>query len=191
MASDTRDRLIRSTSRLLRTQGYAATGLNQVMAEAEAPRGSMYFHFPGGKVELAGAAVDRFAERSTARMRKILAEHDTVADAVAAIFDSYVEHLERTGYAEGCAVASVALDAASTHPLLAEATGRALRTWTGVLAEALEAEGREPAVAHGLATVVIAAIEGTVVMARGEQSTEPIVTTRDVLRTMLAQRPSR
>jgi TetR/AcrR family transcriptional regulator, lmrAB and yxaGH operons repressor len=187
VASDTRDRLIRSTSRLLRTQGYAATGLNQVMAEAEAPRGSMYFHFPGGKVELAGAAVDRFAERSTARMRKILAEHDTVADAVAAIFDGYVDHLERTAYAEGCAVASVALDAASTQPLLAEATGRALRTWTGVLAEALEAEGREPAEAHGLATVVIAAIEGTVVMARGEQSTEPIVTTRDVLRTMLTR----
>jgi TetR/AcrR family transcriptional regulator, lmrAB and yxaGH operons repressor len=176
VASDTRDRLIRSTSRLLRTQGYAATGLNQVMAEAEAPRGSMYFHFPGGKVELAGAAVDRFAERSTARIRKILAEHDTVADAVAAIFDSYVEHLERTVYAEGCAVASVALDAASTPPSLAEATGRALRTWTEVLAEA-----------HGLATVVIAAIEGTIVMARGEQSTEPIVTTRDVLRTVLAR----
>jgi AcrR family transcriptional regulator len=191
VASDTRDRLIRSTSRLLRTQGYAATGLNQVMAEAEAPRGSMYFHFPGGKVELAGAAVDRFAERSTARMRKTLADHDTVADAVTAIFDSYVEHLEGTGYAEGCAVASVALDAASTHPSLADATGRALRTWTDVLAEALEAEGREPAEAHGLATVVIAAIEGTVVMARGEQSVEPIATTRDVLRTMLAQRPSR
>jgi AcrR family transcriptional regulator len=191
VASDTRDRLIRSTSRLLRTQGYAATGLNQVMAEAEAPRGSMYFHFPGGKVELAGAAVDRFAERSTARMRKTLADHDTVADAVTAIFDSYVEHLEGTGYAEGCAVASVALDAASTHPSLADATGRALRTWTDVLAEALEAEGREPAEAHGLATVVIAAIEGTVVMARGEQSVEPIATTRDVLRTMLAQTPSR
>ena len=187
MASDTRDRLVRSTSRLLRTQGYAATGLNEIMAEAEAPRGSMYFHFPGGKVELAGAAVDRFAERATARMRRILGEHDTVADAVGAIFDQYVEHLDATAYAEGCAVASVALDAASKHPSLAEATGRALREWTGVLAEALEAEGREPAEAHGLATVVIAAIEGTVVMARGEQSTEPIATTRDVLRTMLTR----
>jgi TetR/AcrR family transcriptional repressor of lmrAB and yxaGH operons len=187
VASDTRERLIRSTSRLLRMQGYAATGLNQVMAEAKTPRGSMYFHFPGGKVELAGAAVERFAERSTARMREILAEHDTVADAVAAIFDSCVEHLERTGCAEGCAVASVALDAASTHPSLADATGRGLRTWTGELASALEAEGHTPAEAHGLATVVIAAIEGTGMMARGEQSTEPMVTTRDVLRTMLAR----
>ena len=186
MASDTRERLVRSTSRLLRTQGYAATGLNQVMAEADAPRGSMYFHFPGGKVELAAAAVDRFALRATERMTEMLAEHDTVADAVAEIFDNYVVHLERTAYAEGCAVASVALDAASTHPTLADATGRALREWTDVLAAALEAEGRDPAEAHALATVVIAGIEGTVVMARGEQSTEPIATTREVLRTLLA-----
>ncbi len=90
----------------------------------------MYFHFPGGKVELAAAAVDRFAARATARMHEILAEHDTVADAVAAIFDGYVERLDRTAYAEGCAVATVALDAASTHPLLADATGKALREWT-------------------------------------------------------------
>ena len=186
MASDTRERLVRSTSRLLRTQGYTATGLNQVMAEADAPKGSMYFHFPGGKVQLAAAAVDLFAERSTSRMRRYVAEHDTVRDAVSAIFDAYVEHLERTGYTEGCAVATVARDAASAHEQLADATGRALHAWTDVLAEALEAEGRPPAEAHALATLVIAAIEGTVVMAKGEQSTEPIATTRDVLRTILA-----
>jgi TetR/AcrR family transcriptional repressor of lmrAB and yxaGH operons len=186
VASDTRERLVRSTSRLLRTQGYTATGLNQVMAEADAPKGSMYFHFPGGKVQLAAAAVDLFAERSTDRMRRYIAEHATVRDAVSAIFDGYVAHLDRTGYTEGCAVATVALDAASAHETLADATGRALHAWTDLLAEALEAEGRPPAEAHGLATLVIAAIEGTIVMAKGEQSTEPIATTRDVLRTILA-----
>jgi TetR/AcrR family transcriptional repressor of lmrAB and yxaGH operons len=181
VASDTRDRLVRSTSRLLRTQGYAATGLNQVMAEADAPKGSMYFHFPGGKVELAAAAVDLFAERATKRMDRFLAENDSVRDAVAAIFDAYVEHLERTEYAEGCAVATVALDAAATHEELAQSTGRALRSWTGTFARALESEGRSPAEAHGLATLILASLEGTIVMAKGEQSTEPIVTTRDVL----------
>ena len=187
MASDTRDRLVRSTTRLLRTQGYAATGLNEIMAEAGAPKGSMYFHFPGGKTELAAAAVDRFAERSTARMQRYLADHATVAEAVVAIFDGYVEHLEGTGFREGCAVANVALDASSSHPTLADATGRAMHRWVDVLAEALEAEGRPTEEAHGLATLVIATIEGTVVMARGEQSSEPIATTRDVLRTILAR----
>lgn len=186
MASDTRNRLIRSTSRLLRTQGYAATGLNQVMAEAQAPKGSMYFHFPGGKEELAAAAVDHFAERSTASLRRFLDDNDTVADAVVAIFDSYVDHLGRTGYTEGCAVASVALDAAASHAVLAEATGRAVRTWTGTLAAALEAEGRSAEQAHALATLVIAAIEGTLVMAKAQQSTEPIATARDALRATLA-----
>ncbi|HET8620027.1 MAG TPA: TetR/AcrR family transcriptional regulator [Acidimicrobiales bacterium] len=187
MASDTRDRLVRSTSRLLRTQGYAATGLNQVMVEADAPKGSMYFHFPGGKEELAAAAVDLFAARASARLDRHLTENDTVCEAVAAIFDGYVEHLDRTNYSEGCAVASVALDAASAHDALAEATGRALRAWTDRLAQAMEAEGRSPAEAHALATLVIAAIEGTIVMAKGERSTEPIAAARDALRTILAR----
>jgi TetR/AcrR family transcriptional regulator, lmrAB and yxaGH operons repressor len=186
VASDTRERLVRSTSRLLRTQGYAATGLNQVMAEAAAPKGSMYFHFPGGKVELAAAAVDLFAERATTRMRRFLDDHDTVSQAVTAIFDSYIDHLDRTAYTEGCAVATVALDAASTNATLAEATGRAFHAWTGMLADALVAEGRTEAEAHNLATLVIATIEGTITMAKGEQSTEPIAAARDALGAILA-----
>jgi AcrR family transcriptional regulator len=184
--SDTRDRLIRSTSRLLRRQGYAATGLNQVVADADAPKGSMYFHFPGGKEQLAAAAVDQFAERATNRMYRYLAENASVRDAVVAMFDAYVEHLERTRYSEGCAVATVALDAAATHDLLAEATGRALREWVDVFAAALMAEGRDATEAHGLATVIIATIEGTIVMAKGERSTEPVAAARDILATVLA-----
>ncbi|HEX6420267.1 MAG TPA: TetR/AcrR family transcriptional regulator [Acidimicrobiales bacterium] len=190
MASDTRDRLIRATSRLLRTQGYAATGLNQVMAEAKAPKGSMYFHFPGGKEELAAAALDHFAARSTARLRRTLAEHPTVADAVAATLDGYVEHLGRTGYAEGCAVATVALDAAASHAALADATDRAMRAWTTTLAEALRAEGRSADDAERLATLVIATLEGTLVMAKAQHSTRPIATARDALRTLLAPEPA-
>ncbi|HET6951041.1 MAG TPA: TetR/AcrR family transcriptional regulator [Acidimicrobiales bacterium] len=186
MASDTRDRLVRATSRLLRTQGYTATGLNQVMAEADAPKGSMYFHFPGGKEELAAAAVNRFADRATARMARYLEDHDTVAGAVHAILDAYVVHMDRTGYDEGCAVASVALDGAATHAALGQATREALVAWTDMIAAALEAEGRAPEQAHALATLVIACLEGTIVMAKGEQSTEPIATTRDTLQALLA-----
>ena len=186
MASDTRDRLIRTTSRLLRKQGYGATGLNQVMAEAQAPKGSMYFHFPGGKEELAAAAVDYFAERATQRLESGLAAADTVGEAVAAFFDDYIEHLGRTDFSEGCAVATVALDAASAHETLAAATGRALRGWIDRFAEALEAEGRSPTEAHRLATLIIAAIEGTIVIGKGERSTEPLVAVQAVLRDLLA-----
>jgi TetR/AcrR family transcriptional repressor of lmrAB and yxaGH operons len=185
VASDTRDRLVRTTSRLLRKQGYGATGLNQVMAEAQAPKGSMYFHFPGGKEQLAAAAVDHFADRVMRRLDRGLEEADSVAEAVATFFDEYIEHFRRTDFAEGCAVATVALDAAAAHEALADATGRALRGWIDRFAEALEAEGRSPAEAHGLATLIVAVIEGTVVLGKGERSTEPFVAVRAVLRDVL------
>lgn len=186
MPSDTRDRLLRTTSRLLRTQGYGATGLNQIVTEAEAPKGSMYFHFPGGKEELAAAALDRFAERLGAALQRGLDEADTVADAVVRFFDVEIDRLERSGFVEGCPVATVALDAAGGHDALAAATGGAFRHWTDLLAAALEAEGRSPADARGAATLFLATFEGALVLAKAQRSTEPVTLVRDILCGILA-----
>lgn len=190
MASDTRDRLIRATGRLLRSRGYAGTGLNQVTAEAGAPRGSMYFHFPGGKQELAAAAVDRFGQRVRERMAERLASSDSVADAVAGYFDALIRVLERSDFEEGCAVATVALEAAATNEGLAETTGKALREWTQLFADALEAEGRSPGEAHDLATLIVAAVEGALVLSKGQRSTAPAASLRATLHHLL-QPPAR
>jgi len=189
MASDTRDRLIRTTSRLLRKQGYAATGLNQVMAEADAPKGSMYFHFPGGKEELAAAALDRFSGRVRDLMAESLAASDSVEAAVAGFFDAEIARMERTDFMEGCAVAAVALDSAGEHPALAEATSRGLQAWLDLFTSALEAEGHPSDDARRLAALIVVALEGIVVLGKGMQSTEAIAGARDALRALLAAPP--
>jgi AcrR family transcriptional regulator len=185
VATDTRERLIKTTGRLLRQQGYSATGLNQVMAEAEAPKGSMYFHFPGGKEQLAAAAVDRFADRVSDYTRRALEESGTVREAVVRFMDEYAARLQRTDYSEGCAVASVAVEATGTRPELTQSTGRALQMWVGDFARALEAEGHEPEAAHRLATLIIAMIEGSVVMVKGSRSVEPLEAARDAILPLL------
>ena len=58
-----REAFVEATGELLRRQGYAATGLNEIVARSGAPRGSLYFHFPGGKQELALAAMERTGEQ--------------------------------------------------------------------------------------------------------------------------------
>ena len=185
MASDTRDRLIRTTSRLLRTQGYGATGLNQIVAEADAPKGSMYFHFPGGKEELAAAALDRFAERVGEAMVRGLGEAGSVAAAIVAFFDDEIARLERSHFADGCPVATVALDASAAHDALATSTGRAFEHWTALVAEALEAEGRTSEAAHAGGVVFLAAFEGALVMAKAQRSIEPMVVVRDSIEALL------
>jgi TetR/AcrR family transcriptional repressor of lmrAB and yxaGH operons len=184
---DTRERMVRTTGRLLRQQGYHGTGLNQIVAEAEAPKGSMYFHFPGGKAQLAAAAIDHFSERVMRLLHDLVVEHGSQAAGMGAYLDRMADGFERVGFEEGCTVATVAAEAAPCEPRLAEATGRALRGWIDALAQGLELEGHDPVTAHRLATAGIALIEGAIVMARGTQSAEPVRQVRDVITTLLAK----
>ena len=49
----TRDRIVDASAELFRRQGYNATGVKQIVTEAQAPFGSLYHFFPGGKEQLA------------------------------------------------------------------------------------------------------------------------------------------
>ena len=76
---ETRERLLRTAATLFRQQGYHATGLNQVVADGRAPKGSLYFHFPGGKEQLAAESVALSAEEVRSRLLAVLHESPTGA----------------------------------------------------------------------------------------------------------------
>ena len=62
-ARETRDRILDATIRLLRRQGYTATGIKQIVAEGDAPLGSVYHYVPGGKEQIGAEALARTGER--------------------------------------------------------------------------------------------------------------------------------
>ncbi|NBC28744.1 MAG: TetR family transcriptional regulator, partial [Spirochaetes bacterium] len=64
-----KERFLEATARLLERQGYQSTGLNQVVRESGAPKGSLYYYFPGGKEELVADAVRHAAAPVTDRIR--------------------------------------------------------------------------------------------------------------------------
>ena len=55
--TNTRQRIVDTSAELLRRQGYVATGVKQIVTEAQAPFGSLYHHFPGGKEQLGAEAI--------------------------------------------------------------------------------------------------------------------------------------
>lgn len=186
MATDSRDRMLRSTARLLRRQGYHGTGLNQIVAEAEAPKGSLYFHFPGGKAQLAAEAIDLFGANVSKLLMQSVVTEGSAAGAVAKYLDDVADGFDARGVLDGCAVGVVSAEASPLEPQLAEATQRALGDWTDLLAHQLIAEGRPPDEAQSLATMAIAGIEGAILLARGTGSSAPVRDVRSVLATLLA-----
>ena len=124
MANDTRTRMLDATARLLRQRGYHGTSLNDILAASGAPRGSLYFHFPGGKdqlvIEVTRASVAAVAER----LRDTLATETRPGEAISKIFAVTAQMLDEN-FAMGCPVAPVVLDGTNEVPELVELSRQA------------------------------------------------------------------
>jgi TetR/AcrR family transcriptional repressor of lmrAB and yxaGH operons len=172
--NDTRERLLVTGERLFRTQGYSGTGLKQLAQEADAPWSSMYHFFPGGKQQL-GAEVVRFAaERYAALIAKAFAVFPDPADAVAAMFKGEAKLLAESRFRNGCPVAAVTLDVASTVEELRQPCAEAFDLWIGAIARGLGATGLPAKEARTLASYVLSSLEGAILLSRAEHSVAPL-----------------
>jgi TetR/AcrR family transcriptional regulator, lmrAB and yxaGH operons repressor len=189
MGSDTRARLLEAAARLFREQGYAATGLKQITAEAEAPWGSLYHFFPGGKEQLGIETVGHSGARYLRLFDLVYERTGGGADgAVRDMFQLSADALEQSGWADGCPIATVALEAAGTSEPLRHACADVFAGWRAATARRFAAEGIEPA--EDLATYVFAAFEGALILSRTGHDTGPLRVTADIVaRTIRQSRP--
>jgi TetR/AcrR family transcriptional repressor of lmrAB and yxaGH operons len=182
---ETRARMVDATARLLMTQGFHGTGLGQVLEEARAPKGSLYFHFPGGKEELAAEAVRKSAAAWREAVLAVVTASPNPLRAIRNVCELLATRLETSGFQDGCPVATIALEAAPTSDLIHEATHEAYRTWQGIIEGRMRALGVPAARAERLATTVLAAIEGALVLAKASRSGEPLRRVGTELETLL------
>src|SRR5262245_8133408 len=174
MSKDTRTRMIETTARLLQHRGYHGTALSDILAESAAPRGSLYFHFPGGKHQLVIEATRAAAAEATQALRDALAEAKTPAQGVRAYAEMAARIMEESDYTFGCPVAPVILDANAGLAELAELCQQTFEDWLGLLRASFTAAGIRSRRAQALAVFVVSAIEGALVMARGYRDCGPL-----------------
>jgi TetR/AcrR family transcriptional repressor of lmrAB and yxaGH operons len=179
-----RDALVGTAVRLLRRQGFAATGLAQIRSESGATTGSLYHHFPDGKEELAVAAIDAAAAEVTTALRAILDRSDDVPAAVG----RWTRALASTLAADprdGCPVAPVALESIHGSPRLREASARAFESWRRLLSDRLRRDGWSTVEADRDATAVLALIEGALLLARTSGDAGPLAAAADAVARLL------
>ena len=116
--ADTRTRILTATGELFRRQGFHATSVKQVTVAAEAPFGSLYHHFPGGKQELAAEVLTTSGLVYQQLFEAIWDDATHPAAAVTDFFDGASEVLAQTGYVDACPIGTVALEVASTDDAL-------------------------------------------------------------------------
>jgi AcrR family transcriptional regulator len=168
--------MLRAAVRLISMQGVTATGLREIVAAADAPRGSLQHYFPGGKDQLVTEAVAIAGEVAARRVRRYAAAvpPPTPGDLFAAIAGAWRDIYASRGYAEGCPLAATATDAAAASPMLRDALRRALDTWLDALAQALAALGVPAPRTRPLALLMFSSLEGALILARSRQDSQPL-----------------
>ena len=175
---------VEATQELLRRRGYAASGLGEIVARSGAPKGSLYFHFPGGKQELAVAAMERSAAQLRDAMAAVLDSSDDVDEAIGRLIDALAAGLEQSDFADGCPIATVALETAGESPQMRAAAQAAFDSWLEVLELRLTRDGLDPAEAQQRAVLVLAAIEGALILARARRDVAPLLAVSAQLRAL-------
>jgi TetR/AcrR family transcriptional regulator, lmrAB and yxaGH operons repressor len=184
----TKHRLLSTAADLLHRQGYASTGLNQVLAEARAPRGSLYFHFPGGKEELMAEALTGAARGLTELLERTLRDAPSAEVALYVIVDYFRDQLERSQFQKGCPVATVALEQSAVSDPLHHACSQAYTAWEALIAGRLVREGIARPRADELAAFILASIEGALILCRAHRSTAPLERVGVELRRLLTRK---
>ena len=180
--------LVDSAATLFRRQGYAATGLNQILDEAGVRPGSLYHHFPRGKQQLAAAVVGTEGAGIEQLLRRFLATGRPVADIV----DRWVDLLT-AGLAgdqrDGCPIEPIATESVNASPLVREASARAFKRWCAAVEERLRSDGWSAADAQRVAIAVIALIEGALILSRTTGDAEALDAAKSAARTLLRGQP--
>ncbi|MFJ9546774.1 TetR/AcrR family transcriptional regulator [Streptomyces erythrochromogenes] len=171
----TRERLVRTASRLMQHGGYENTPVKQLVREAEATLGSLYHFFPGGKQELAVAAIHFGDEEFAALLRAGLAARPDPAEAVEAVTGLLAEALEASDWRDGCPVTATALETVGRLPDLQAACARAFAHWQELVAAKLLASGYPEEEARDLAITVINTLEGAEMTSQVTRSRTPLL----------------
>ena len=172
--SATRDRILEAAAELYRRQGMPATGIKQISAAAEAPYGSIYHHFPGGKEAISVEVIRREGLRYGAFVGAQLETTDPLT-GIPTLFENAGKLLESQDYSEACSIETIALEVASTKERLRLESAEVFESWlTGLATWFGQLEITEPE-RRRLALITLTALEGAFVLCRTLRSIEPIV----------------
>lgn len=185
--SPTRQQLVVGAADMLRRRGLNATSVRAVAEHSRTPQGSTYHYFPGGKQQLAVEAV-RFAGDTVARTLTKKLQAGPV-EGLRAFLTLWREILTSTDFQAGCPVLAVSIEepTGDEQPAVLAAAAAVFNGWEAQLARALREHGADDDTAEQLATLVVAAAEGAVVMCRAQRSTRALDHVGSQLEQMLTQ----
>jgi TetR/AcrR family transcriptional regulator, lmrAB and yxaGH operons repressor len=184
--SSAREGMLSAAVELFSARGYEGVGVAELLAKSGAPRGSLYFHFPGGKEQIGAEVVARVGAEVAARFRGL---HDSGVDMhtfIERVFKTTAKESKERGYTASCPMAAIATGFGNDNPKLAAAVREAFASWEQEIALAARARGMSEKNAAAFASAMLAAMEGAFVVSKAQASSAAHINASRAVQTLAA-----
>lgn len=185
--SNAREHILQTTCELMEKQGYHGTGLNEIVKESGAPKGSLYHYFPEGKEQIASEAVVQSGKMTAQRIQNGLNSDSNATTAIHDFVLNIADHVESSGFAAGNPLTAVAMETATTSERINLACRSAYLLLETAFKEKLVENGYPKERADELGAFITAAIEGGIILSRTYHSGDPLRTVAKNLKVLLSQ----
>lgn len=171
--AEIRECMIEASQRLFAQHGYGITLLD-VMKAAGTPRGSIYYHLPQGKHELALPVARKVGDDTVTAVGHLSRKHRDPVEFAEALVSRHTTRLVESGYREGCPLLGITISQEAASEELRVAVADAFCRWTQAIASSLSAKGLDKTDSHNIAGAIVSGIEGALVVSRALQSRKPM-----------------
>jgi TetR/AcrR family transcriptional repressor of lmrAB and yxaGH operons len=185
--SNAREHILQTTCDLLEKQGYHGTGLNEIVKESGAPKGSLYYYFPEGKEQITSEAVLLSGKTTAQRIQNGLSGNSNAAKAIHDFVLNIADHVEASGFAAGGPLTAVAMETVTKSERINQACREAYTLLETTFKDKLLESGFPKAKADELGTFITAAIEGGIILSRTYHSGDPLRKVAKNLKVLLSQ----
>ncbi len=171
-SEQTRARIITDARKLIIANGFHKTSISDIIAASGVKKGNLYYYF-ASKEELGLTILDE-TRSAFFRLLDQAMQADTPMARIEGFFEVILREQKMSGFVGGCLFGNTALEMSDSHPGFAEIINDVFSKWTGQVEQNLkEAQANgdlDPAFSpHLLARLIVAAIEGGIMLARASK----------------------
>lgn len=183
--NDSRENILAAARRLFHLQGYHATGLNQILKESGAPKGSLYYHFPNGKEQLAIEAVESMTIFIFNDIRTNLNQYEDEVQAIQFHIEKLAERFDHMECLDGIPIGLLAAETSLFSEPLRLACLKAFEGMEGCFCQKLVENGYEMDMAQRLSIVINSMIEGAITRSLANKNGQPLRCVADSISILL------
>jgi len=172
--SSAREDLIEAAVELFRARGYEGVGVAELLQRSGAPRGSLYFHFPGGKEQIGAEVVARVGAHVCERFKQLRESSPNLDRYIDQVFKATAKEVRDREYEASCPMAAIASGFSAENVKLQAAVKEAFASWEREMALAAQQCGDMSAKDATLfASAFLTSMEGAFVVSKAQGSSAP------------------